>query len=155
MAVKYRSEDLHMAGLSLREEVSRSSEVEIALADGETRARFAELFQNGKTLSGVSGARLGQQIRKGSRAAPSDPASQLMELSQTELFRPADDHGVCTGNVEAALHNIGREENVCLRFDKTHHAIVDLAGRQSAVKTQTIRRSGAAVCTRANIGSRS
>jgi len=43
-----------MAGLALREKVSRSSEVEIALADGETRAGFTELFQNGKTLFGVS-----------------------------------------------------------------------------------------------------
>ena len=54
VAVKYRSENLHMAGLALREKVSRSSEVEIALADGETRAGFTELFQNGKTLFGVS-----------------------------------------------------------------------------------------------------
>ncbi len=58
-----------------------------------------------------------------------------MELSQTELFRPADDHGVCTWNVEAALHDIGRQENVCLGFDKGHHAIFNLVGRQSTVKT--------------------
>jgi len=44
MTVQHRSEHLHMAGLPLREEVSCSSEVEISLADGETRARSAELL---------------------------------------------------------------------------------------------------------------
>ena len=64
-----------MAGLSLREEVSRSSEVEIALLlMAETRARFAELFQNGKTLSGVF---LTWDRRHGKARAPPRPTRPL------------------------------------------------------------------------------
>src|SRR5262245_48810395 len=117
MAVEHRSENLHMAGLPLREEVSRSSEVEISLADGEARARSAELFQNGQTLFGLFRIRLGQKIREGTRPASSHPPPELMELRQTKLFGPADDNGIRPRNIEAALHNIRREKNVRLAFD--------------------------------------
>src|SRR5262249_18931487 len=104
VTVQYRSEDLHMAGLPLREEVSRSSEVEISLADGEACAWSAELLQNGQTLFRLFRMRFGQQIREGTRSASSDPTSELMQLRQTELFGPADDDGVRPRNIEAALH---------------------------------------------------
>src|SRR5258707_15719525 len=58
-----------------------------------------------------------------------------MKLRQTKLLRPADDDGVRPGNIEAALHDIGREEHVRLTFDEAHHSIVDIFGRQPTMKT--------------------
>ncbi len=58
------------------------------------------------------------------------------------------------GNVEAALHDIGRQQNVRLTFDEAHHSIVDLVGRQPAMETYDAK-VGAVACTRASIGSRS
>src|SRR6195952_2491190 len=58
-----------------------------------------------------------------------------MKLRQAKLLRPADDDGVRPGNVEAALHDIGREEHVRFTFDEAHHSIVDILGRQPAMET--------------------
>src|SRR5436190_11916882 len=58
-----------------------------------------------------------------------------MKLGQTKLLRPADDDGVRPGNIEAALHDIGREEHVRLTFDEAHRSIVDILGRQPAMET--------------------
>src|SRR6267154_691271 len=58
-----------------------------------------------------------------------------MKLRQTKLFRPADDDGVRPGNVEAALHDIGREEHVRFTFDEAHHSIVDIFGWQPTMET--------------------
>src|SRR6266404_2362811 len=58
-----------------------------------------------------------------------------MKLRQTKLLRPADDDGVRPGNVEAALHDISREEHVRLSFDEAHHSIVDIFGRQTTMET--------------------
>jgi hypothetical protein len=49
-----------------------------------------------------------------------------MELRQTELFGPANDDGVRPWNIEAALHDIGRQENVRLAFHEVHHSVIDL-----------------------------
>src|SRR6185437_1564388 len=79
--------------------------------------------------------RFRQQVREGARSASSYPAPKLMELRQTEPFGPANHYGVRSGNIEAALHDIGRKENVRLAFDEAHHSVVDLIGGQLAVKT--------------------
>src|SRR6185437_9153291 len=135
MAIQHGPEDLYMARLLLREEISRSSEVEISLADGEARARPAELFENGQTLLGMLRIRFGQEMREGAHAASSHTSPELMELGEAEFLGPANDDGVRPGDVKATLYDIGRQENVRLAFDKPHHPVVDLIGGQLAMET--------------------
>ena len=59
---------------------------------------------------------------------------QLVQLREAKLFRPADHDGVRPGNVETALHDIGRQQNVGLTFDKAHHAVVKLVGGELAMQ---------------------
>src|SRR5262249_42667674 len=84
-----------------------------------------------------------QQIRKSTRAASPDTPSELMKLRQTKFLRPANDNGIRPGNIETALNDIGREEHVRITFDEGHHSIVDIFGRQSAMKAHDTKiRSG-------------
>ena len=54
-----------------------------------------------------------------------------MKLGQTELLGPTDDDGVRARDIETALHDIGRQQDVRLAFDEAHHPVVDLVGGQS------------------------
>ncbi len=58
-----------------------------------------------------------------------------MKLGEAELFGPTDHDGVCTRDIEAALHDVGREQNVGAALDEAHHPVVDLVRGQFAVET--------------------
>src|SRR6516225_2778126 len=121
-----------MTRLSFREKVSCAPKVEISLADGKTGARPAELLKDGQALFGLLRVRFSQQISECAGSTASHASSELMKLRQTKLLRPADHNGVRPGDVEAAFYDIGRQKYVHFTFDKAHHPVINLVGRQSA-----------------------
>src|ERR1700759_4636942 len=105
-----------MTGLALREEVAGAAQIECALADGKAGPRSAELLKYGKALFGLLRLGLGQQISESPCTAASHAAPELMKLGQTKLLGPTDNNGIRPGDVETALHDIGRQQNIYIAF---------------------------------------
>src|SRR5450631_3515395 len=123
VAVEYRPEHLHMARLLLREKVSRPPEIQISRTDGKTRSGSVEFLQNGQPLLGSLRVRIGQQIRKRAYPATSYSPPKLMELRKSEPFGPTDDDRIRPRDIETALHDVGRQQNVRCAFDELHHPL--------------------------------
>src|SRR5437763_842930 len=112
MAVERRPEHLHVPRLLRREEIARTPQVEISCADRNSRTGLGELRDNLQALTAPAGLTVGQKICKAANAAAPYSSSKLVQLSQPELLRPADDDCICAGNIQPALDNICRQPHI-------------------------------------------
>ena len=52
---------------------------------------------------------------------PTDPTTQLIQLSQTKHIRTVNDHGVGVGHINARFNNVGRQQQIKLAIGKVGH----------------------------------
>ena len=80
------------------------------------------------------GGGLGDQQAQTRRAAPADPAAQLVQLGDAEPVGVEHDHHGGVGHVDADLDHRGRDQHVELAGGEVAHHGVLLVGRQPAVQ---------------------
>src|SRR5690606_4005705 len=84
MAVEAHADQLDLAGLLRTEQIARTPQVEIPLAEGEARAQAAGGLERPHALLGGRGQlalRIAEQKGHAASAAAADAAAQLMQLS--------------------------------------------------------------------------
>ncbi len=125
-----------MARLLVAQQVSGTAQVEIVARQREAGTQRVERLQHLQPLVGGGGERaIGgcreQRIGALLRAAHASP--QLIELRQSEHVRPMDDQRVCSGNVEARLHDRRRQQHVELPVIEAGHDVFQLGRRHPAM----------------------
>src|SRR6266540_1083994 len=136
LRVELEADRLDLAGLVLAEEVPRPADLEIVARDLEARAELAEALQHLEPLLGILRhwpPRRNEQVRIGSLPRAADAAADLVQLGEPEAVGAVHDDGVRAGDVEAALDDRGREEDVELLVHEPRHHLLELPLRQLAV----------------------
>ena len=64
---------------------------------------------------------------------PANPPTKLVQLAQAEAVSAVDDHRVGVRDVDAALDDGGREQDVSLPVDKPGHHLLEYAARHLPV----------------------
>ncbi|CAB4849628.1 unannotated protein [freshwater metagenome] len=104
-----------MAALLATKEIARAADLEVLHRHGHARAEIGVRGNRGEpVMGGVRERLLGrvEEVRITALAATSDPAAQLVQLRQTERIGTIEDEGVGIGDVQAALDDRRRDENV-------------------------------------------
>jgi transcription termination factor Rho len=124
--LEYHAQKLQVAQpvLLRTEHGARTTQLEVLLCDTET---VAGLLHHRQSLSRLASVPLTphHQHAVGSRRAASDPATQLMQLGQTETFGVLDDHHAGVGHVHADLDDRRRHQHLQpARGEILHHGVL-------------------------------
>ena len=119
------------SGLARAEDIARAAQFQIALGDFETVRRCGERLQAGQRL--IAGFRRMQKNAGGRSVAPSNAATQLMQLCEAEPLGLLDHHDCRVRYIDAHFDDGGRHENVDGARTECCHCALPRGGRQSAV----------------------
>ena len=103
---------------------------------------FGVFLEHAKALNCIVGehsARRHKQVRIGTVKASADPATKLIELTETETVRPVDHNSVGIGKIEAILDNHRTEQNIHIAVLKSFHRRFKLFFRHLAVRDHNLR----------------
>jgi hypothetical protein len=96
---------------------------------GDTKS-VVSLFEHGETATGLGCCDVGHQDAVGLVRPASDPASELMELGEPELFGIFDHHDGGIGDVNPDLDDGGGHQNACDASPKSlHYGFLFIAGK--------------------------
>ena len=112
------------ARLAGAEQLAAAADLEVLRRDVEAGAELGEALQGLEPAAGVVGElgrRRHQQVAVGALLRPADAAAQLVELGQAEGVGAGDEHRVGPRDVEAALDDRGRDQDVALAVDEVDH----------------------------------
>ena len=126
MLVKLEADFLDVAGLLVAKEIAGAADVEIVRGELEAGAECVERLQHLEAALGLlrnfPRARQRQQ-RIGAELGAADPATQLIDLRQSEHIGAMHDQSVRGRNVEAGFDDSGRKEHVIFAIvERAHHA---------------------------------
>src|SRR6266852_4045157 len=122
--------------LSFPEELARATDLEIALRGVEAIERYVRAWlhpRHGCQPLGFAG-RLADEDAERALPATTDAAAQLMQLREPEALGAEDDHHGRVRDVDADLHDRGRDEHVELARRESPHDVVALARRHAPVQ---------------------
>ena len=107
----------------------------------EARPQTVQRFHNIQALAGGFGQdlarRQGQIAISPLFAAPDAPA-QLIQLSQSKHIGPVNDHRVGIGNVQAAFHDIGGQQDIIFPANEVCHDLFQFARGHAAMSHSDI-----------------
>ena len=127
MLVEVDADQLHVAGLLLADQITRTAHIEIARADREAGTEPVERLQCVETFHRrVRDRRIavGEQHDLSASTRPTDAPAQLVELGQTEPVGVMDDHRVRARDIQSGLDDVGREEDVAVAGRKSRHRVI-------------------------------
>ncbi|MNQ95720.1 hypothetical protein D3C85_1112900 [compost metagenome] len=114
-----------MARLLVAQQVAAAALIQIVTGQLEAGAQIVQRLQHLQTLLGRQAQRpfgVRRQIGECPRLGPSDTASDLVQLGQAEHVGAVDDQRVGRRNVDAALDNGGRDQDVITAVvEGAHH----------------------------------
>ena len=125
------------------EQLAAAADLEVGRRDLEPRAELGEPLQGLEPAARLIGDVLGlrdQEVAVRAVLAAADPAAQLVELGQAERVGARHEHRVGARDVEAALDDRGRDQDVELAAHEREHHRLELVGRQRAVADADPRR---------------
>ena len=115
-----------MAGLLGAEKIAGAAQLQVAHCEAETGAKPAVAHQRVEAFARVrvhDPARRQQKQRPALFRGAADAASELVEVGEAEHVRVGDYYRVRAGDVDAGLHNGGRQEYVVFAaFEIAHLA---------------------------------
>ncbi len=123
-------------GLLGPEDVPGAADLEVAHRDLEPRAEHRVFLDGTQPLRGFvgDGAIVGQQqVAIPAVLRATDAPAQLMQLGQSEAVGVVDDHRVRGRDVDAALDDRRRNEDVRLAGDELHHHLLEFVGEHLPV----------------------
>ena len=136
LAVKLEADGGDVAALLCAEDVARAANLEVAHGDLESAAELRVLLERADALAGVveqRGVAWQNQIGKSLVLVTPDAAAQLVQLAQAETVGAVDDDRVGVGDVEAALDDGRREQDVGVAVDESCHHLLERAAGHLAV----------------------
>ena len=136
LLVELEADFLDVAGLLLAEKIAGAADVEIVGGELEAGAERVKRLQDLEPLLRLRGdlsrRRQGEQC-VGARLGAPHPAAQLIELGEAEHVGAVDDQGVGGRNVEARLHDGGRQQHVVFAVVEGRHDVLEHGRRHLAV----------------------
>src|SRR6185312_10180435 len=126
-----------MAGLLFAEQIAGAANVHVVAGDGKSGAELVERLQNLEPAGcGVVQFAIGRRRQIGISAllGATDAPAQLVKLGEAEHVGAMHDHRVRGRNVEAALDDVGGDENVDLALVEGGHDLFEHARRHLAVR---------------------
>ena len=117
------------AGLLRAEQLAAAADLEVLRRDLEARAELGEPLQRLEPPARLVGDVLGlghEQVAVRALLAAADPAAQLVELGEAERVGARDEHRVRARDVEPALDDRRRDQDVELALDEPDHHLLEL-----------------------------
>jgi hypothetical protein len=84
--------------------------------------------------SGVLVGWRGKQVAEGLFVASAYAPPQLVQVAEPDVLGIVDDDGVGVGDVQAAFHNVGADQNIVLAVDELEHALFQHMALQLPVR---------------------
>ena len=134
LAVQLVADGGDVAALLRAEDVAGPADFQVAQGDLEAGAQLGELLDRLEPPGGVrrdAAVAVEQQVGIGPVLVPADPAAQLVQVGQAVVVGLVDEDGVGVGNVQAALDDRRRHQDVGLPADERRHRLFQLVGHAS------------------------
>ena len=114
-AIELVADALDVAGLLGAQDVAGAADFQVAQGDLEAGPQLGELLDRLQPLDGVGRdrlVRLEQQVGVGPVLVAADPAAELVQVGQAVLVGLVDEDRVDVGDVQAALDDRRRDQDV-------------------------------------------
>ena len=125
-----------MAGLLVAEQVARTPDLQVPHGDAQPAAELRVVGQGAQPGGGIAAERglvRVAQVRLRGHLAAADPATDLVELRESELVGALNDEGVGLRDVEPRLDDAGGDQDVGLPADEREHHVLELVFGHAAV----------------------
>ncbi len=132
-----------LPGLLGAEQVARAAKLEVERRDLEAAAELRVPLEGLDARARVVGQRVGgrdDEVAVRALLAAADAAAELVELREPEEVGAIDDHRVRARDVEAALDDRGRHEDVVAAVDEVEHRLLERRLAHLAVRDGDARR---------------
>ena len=133
------------------EQVAGAAQLHVQRRDLEARPELGVALQRLDAASGLVAElarRRHQEVAVGAFRRATDSTAELIELRQAEHVGAIDDDGVGARDVEAALDDRGRDQDVVLALDEVEHRLLQRRLAHLSVPDGDAR-PGTSSCTRA------
>ena len=118
------------------EHIARAADVEVLQGDAHAAAQIGEALDGLETAAALVAQgreRRGDEVAVGAAGATAHTAAHLVEVAQAEVLRALDDDGAGQRDIDAVLHDGGRDEHIVVVQGKARHGFLHVLGLHLAV----------------------
>src|SRR5579884_2225293 len=129
LAVQLVADGRDVSALLGAADIAGAADFEVPHGNLETSPQLGELFNRLEPASGRrrdAALTVEQQIGIGPVLVTTDSSPQLVQIRQAVLIRLVDEDRVDVGDVQAALDDRGRHQDVALLADEAEHRLLQL-----------------------------
>src|SRR5438874_7667244 len=129
LTVEFIANGSDVAALLRAEEVAGAADFQIAQGDLEAGAELGEFFYRFKSAAGHrrhAALAIQQKVGISSILIAAHASSKLVQIGKAITVRLVDKDGVDVGNIQAALDDRGRQEDVAFLLDEIEHGLFQL-----------------------------